>query len=38
VYLLTDVYVGYRFADTQIFAEEAAEGAAEGIAPEEAPN
>ena len=35
VYLLTDVYVGYRFADTQIFAEEAAEGAAEGEAAEE---
>ena len=33
VYLLTDVYVGYRFADTQIFAEEAAEGAAEGEPP-----
>jgi two-component system KDP operon response regulator KdpE len=34
VYLLTDVYVGYRFADTQIFAEEAAEE--EAGAPEEA--
>ena len=43
VYLLTDVYVGYRFADTQIFNEETAEGAAdaggqeaEADAPEEA--
>jgi two-component system KDP operon response regulator KdpE len=34
VYLLTDVYVGYRFADTQIFAEETVEGAAEAVAPE----
>jgi two-component system KDP operon response regulator KdpE len=29
VYLLTDVYVGYRFADAQTFAGEEAEGAAE---------
>jgi two-component system KDP operon response regulator KdpE len=35
VYLLTDVYVGYRFADAQTFIAEEAEGAAEGI-PEEA--
>jgi len=27
VYLLTDVYVGYRFADTQMFADEAASSA-----------
>jgi two-component system KDP operon response regulator KdpE len=26
VYLLTDVYVGYRFADAQLFIEESAEG------------
>ncbi|HME57088.1 MAG TPA: helix-turn-helix domain-containing protein, partial [Terracidiphilus sp.] len=26
VYLLTDVYVGYRFADAQMFIEESAEG------------
>jgi two-component system KDP operon response regulator KdpE len=40
VYLLTDVYVGYRFADAQTFQEETAEGApgAGGLegAPEEA--
>ena len=30
VYLLTDVYVGYRFADTQMLQAEPAEGAAEG--------
>jgi two-component system KDP operon response regulator KdpE len=28
VYLLTDVYVGYRFADSQLFNEETADGAA----------
>jgi two-component system KDP operon response regulator KdpE len=27
VYLLTDVYVGYRFADAQTFIDEKAEGA-----------
>jgi two-component system KDP operon response regulator KdpE len=31
VYLLTDVYVGYRFADAQTFAGEEAESAAEAI-------
>jgi two-component system KDP operon response regulator KdpE len=36
LYLLTDVYVGYRFADPQTFIEESAEGAAEENAPEEA--
>ena len=36
VYLLTDVYVGYRFADAQSFIGEDAEEAAEEIAPEEA--
>jgi two-component system KDP operon response regulator KdpE len=38
VYLLTDVYVGYRFADAQMFQEAAAgEGQAElaEVAPEE---
>ena len=34
VYLLTDVYVGYRFADAQMFQEETAE---EGAETEEAP-
>ena len=29
IYLLTDVYVGYRFADTQMFLEETAGGAVE---------
>jgi two-component system KDP operon response regulator KdpE len=29
LYLLTDVYVGYRFADAQMFQEEPAEGAVE---------
>ena len=29
IYLLTDVYVGYRFADAQSFVEEEAEGAAQ---------
>jgi two-component system KDP operon response regulator KdpE len=33
LYLLTDVYVGYRFADAQMFIEETAEG----VAPEEMP-
>ena len=36
VYLLTDVYVGYRFADAQAFLEEDAEGTQEDNAPEEA--
>jgi two-component system KDP operon response regulator KdpE len=36
LYLLTDVYVGYRFADAQMFIEETAEGAAPEEAPEEA--
>ena len=35
LYLLTDVYVGYRFADAQMFIEETAEGAAPHDAPEE---
>jgi two-component system KDP operon response regulator KdpE len=35
-YLLTDVYVGYRFADAQMFIEETAEGAAPADTPEEA--
>lgn len=34
LYLLTDVYVGYRFADAQLFTEEAADGAPETIVPE----
>jgi two-component system KDP operon response regulator KdpE len=37
VYLLTDVYVGYRFADAQSFIGEEVEGTEEGNAPEEAP-
>jgi two-component system KDP operon response regulator KdpE len=36
LYLLTDVYVGYRFADAQMFIEETAEGAAPEEAPEDA--
>jgi two-component system KDP operon response regulator KdpE len=36
LYLLTDVYVGYRFADAQMFIEETAKGAAPPDAPEEA--
>jgi two-component system KDP operon response regulator KdpE len=39
IYLLTDVYVGYRFADAQMFVEETAEGEVaeeEAGAPEEA--
>ncbi|MGB9406836.1 MAG: response regulator transcription factor [Terracidiphilus sp.] len=36
LYLLTDVYVGYRFADAQMFVEETAEGAAQAGAQEEA--
>ena len=36
LYLLTDVYVGYRFADAQMFIEETGEGAAPEEAPEEA--
>src|SRR5208337_3890647 len=33
VYLLTDVYVGYRFADAQMFIEEIADGVAEAGGP-----
>jgi len=40
LYLLTDVYVGYRFADAQMFQEDAGEGGAstnaEEFLPEEA--
>jgi len=36
LYLLTDVYVGYRFADAQMFIEETAEGATPPDMPEEA--
>jgi two-component system KDP operon response regulator KdpE len=36
LYLLTDVYVGYRFADAQMFQEEAAEGEAKPDAPDSA--
>jgi two-component system KDP operon response regulator KdpE len=36
LYLLTDVYVGYRFADAQMFIEEIAEGAAPTDTPEQA--
>jgi len=35
-YLLTDVYVGYRFADAQMFIDETAEGTVQADAPEEA--
>jgi two-component system KDP operon response regulator KdpE len=38
VYLLTDVYVGYRFADAQLFIEESVEGATPPDIPEVAPN
>ncbi len=38
IYLLTDVYVGYRFADPSMFSEETAEGTLEEVAPEKAPN
>ena len=38
VYLLTDVYVGYRFADAQLFMEEDAEGAPPPDAEEETLN
>jgi two-component system KDP operon response regulator KdpE len=37
LYLLTDVYVGYRFADAQMFAEETADGASDVDETEEAP-
>jgi len=37
VYLLTDVYVGYRFADAQMFLEEAAVGAAYADHPDPPP-
>ena len=36
MYLLTDVYVGYRFADAQMFIEETAEGSSPTAAEEEA--
>ncbi|MGC9158159.1 MAG: response regulator transcription factor [Terracidiphilus sp.] len=36
VYLLTDVYVGYRFADASMLGEEAAEGEADADEPEKA--
>jgi two-component system KDP operon response regulator KdpE len=36
-YLLTDVYVGYRFTDAQLFQEEAAEAAPQADGPDEAP-
>ena len=36
-YLLTDVYVGYRFADAQMFQEDAAEVEPQADEPEEAP-
>jgi two-component system KDP operon response regulator KdpE len=35
LYLLTDVYVGYRFADAQMFLEETEEAAASPSLPEE---
>jgi two-component system KDP operon response regulator KdpE len=38
LYLLTDVYVGYRFADAQMFIDEIEGGAAETSAPEEVPD
>jgi two-component system KDP operon response regulator KdpE len=37
LYLLTDVYVGYRFADAQMFQDETADGAQEADMTEEAP-
>ena len=37
IYLLTDVYVGYRFADAQMLQGESAEEAPESNLPEEAP-
>jgi two-component system KDP operon response regulator KdpE len=37
VYLLTDVYVGYRFADAQVFQEEEAAAAVHGRHPEPPP-
>jgi two-component system KDP operon response regulator KdpE len=37
VYLLTDVYVGYRFADAQMFAGESEEGASDAEETEETP-
>jgi len=37
LYLLTDVYVGYRFADAQMFAEETAVSAEEGLVNSEDP-
>jgi two-component system KDP operon response regulator KdpE len=38
LYLLTDVYVGYRFADAQMFIDEIEGGAAETSSPEEVPD
>jgi two-component system KDP operon response regulator KdpE len=35
LYLLTDVYVGYRFADAQMFSDESEEGGTEADGPEE---
>ncbi|HUX28373.1 MAG TPA: response regulator transcription factor [Terracidiphilus sp.] len=37
LYLLTDVYVGYRFADAQMFQEETASNASEAAGPAPAP-
>ena len=37
VYLLTDVYVGYRFADAQMFIGESEEGASDADETEETP-
>jgi two-component system KDP operon response regulator KdpE len=37
VYLLTDVYVGYRFADAQAFQDSAAEETAEGVPEDSGP-
>jgi two-component system KDP operon response regulator KdpE len=38
LYLLTDVYVGYRFADAQMFIDETEGGVAEPSVPEEVPD
>ena len=38
LYLLTDVYVGYRFADAQMFQEEAADRAPQEGEPETPPD
>jgi two-component system KDP operon response regulator KdpE len=37
IYLLTDVYVGYRFADAQMLQGESAEEAPESNLPEQTP-